>query len=100
MMTLEPIWRFALLIALSSAQMPTRDAAVPAALAELEKGHVLESIQQFKEIIRSNPGDGSSYFYLSTLYTQMSEYAVAERYLKRAMEIDPKQGAHYYQMGL
>src|SRR5262249_10974415 len=48
----------------------------------------------------ANPGDGTSYFYLSTLYTQMREYAVAERYLQRAMQINPKQGAHYYQLGL
>jgi tetratricopeptide (TPR) repeat protein len=100
MMTLEPIWRFALLILLSAAQMPSRDAAVSTALADLEKGHALESIQKFKEIIRSNPTNASSYFYLSTLYTQMNEYAVAERYLNRAMELNPKQGAHYYQLGL
>jgi tetratricopeptide (TPR) repeat protein len=100
MMTLEPIWRFALMIALAAAQMPSRDAAVSAALAELEKGRILESIQQFREIIRTNPTDGSSYFYLSTLYNQMNEYASAERYLKRAMELNPKQGAHYYQLGL
>jgi len=100
MMTLEPIWRFAIAIALSAAQMSSRDAAVSTALAELEKGRVLESIQQFKEIIRTNPADASSYFYLSTLYTQMNEYAVAERYLKHAMELNPGQGAHYYQLGV
>src|SRR5215470_19923145 len=100
MMTLEPMWRFVLLIALSAGQMASRDSAVSAALAELEKGRVLESIQQFKEIIRSNPADTSSYFYLSTLYTQMNEYAVAEHYLRRAMELSPGQGAHYYQLGV
>jgi len=100
MITLEPICRFALLIALSAAQMPSRDASVSSALAELEKGRVLESIQQFKEIIRSNPADTSSYFYLSTLYTQMNEYDVAEHYLRRAMELSPGQGAHYYQLGV
>src|SRR5215831_20418167 len=100
MMTLEPIRRFALLIALSAPQMPSRDASVSSALAELEKGRVLESIQQFKEIIRTNPADSSSYFYLSTLYTQMNEYAIAEHYLKRAMELSPGQGAHYYQLGV
>ena len=99
-MTLEPIWQFALLIALSAAQMPSREASVSAALADLEKGRVLESIQQFKEIIRTNSADDSSYFYLSTLYTQMNEYAAAERYLKRAMELNPGQGAHYYQLGM
>jgi len=100
MMTLEPICRFALLILLSTAQMPARDPALSKALADLEKGRILDSIQQFKEIIRSNPADDSSYFYLSTLYAQMSEYTVAERYLKRAMELRPRQGAHYYQLGL
>ena len=57
-------------------------------------------IQQFKDIIRANPADASSYFYLSTLYTQLNEYPVAERYLKRAMELNPKQGTNYYQLGL
>ena len=99
-MILQPISRFLILIALSAAQMASRDAAVSSALAELEKGRVLESIEQFKEILRANPADGPSYFYLSTLYTQMNEYGVAERYLKRAMELNPKQGAHYYQLGL
>jgi tetratricopeptide (TPR) repeat protein len=99
-MILQPISRFLILFALSAAQMASRDAAVSSALAELEKGHVLESIEQFKEILRANPADGPSYFYLSTLYNQMNEYGVAERYLKRAMELDPKQGAHYYQLGL
>ena len=71
MMILQPISRFVILIALSAAQMPSRDAAVSAALSELEKGRALESIQQFKDIIRANPADASSYFYLSTLYTQL-----------------------------
>lgn len=99
-MILQPISRFLILIAFSAAQMASRDAAVSSALAELEKGRVLESIEQFKEILRANPADGTSYFYLSTLYNQMNEYGVAERYLKRAMELNPKQGAHYYQLGL
>src|SRR5262249_20978616 len=33
-------------------------------------------------------------------YTQMNEFAVAERHLKRAMELNPGRGAHYYQLGL
>src|SRR4051794_2406910 len=99
-MTLEPFGLAIIAILLSAGQMSTRDAAVSAALSELEKGRVLESIQKFKDIIRDDPAEGSSYFYLSTLYTQMNDYPVAERYLKRAMELNPKQGAHYYQLGL
>jgi tetratricopeptide (TPR) repeat protein len=69
------------------------------ALAELNKGRVLESIEQFKQIIRSDPGNGPAYFYLSKLYTQMAEYTMAERYLQRAMDLNPKQSAYYHQLG-
>ena len=79
---LEPHLRgSSILIALAAAQMPSRDAACPRPSRNWKKADVLESIQQFKEIVRANPADGSAYFYLSTLYTQMDEYAVAERYL-------------------
>jgi tetratricopeptide (TPR) repeat protein len=92
--------RFIMLIALASVQMPSRDGALSTALSELEKGHVLESIEQFKQIVRTEPSNGPAQFYLSTLYTQMGEYAVAERYLQRAIEINPNQGEYYYQLGL
>src|SRR5436190_15457621 len=98
-----PEWRcFALiaLIALMPGQMPSRDASLSAALAELDKGRVLESIQQFKQIVRSDPTNGPAYFYLSTIYTELREYAFAERYLRRAMELSPNQGQHYYQLGV
>jgi tetratricopeptide (TPR) repeat protein len=93
------ILQFVILIALA-AQMSSSNASISAALAELEKGHILESIQQFKQIVRTDPANEYGYFYLATLYTQMSEYAVAERYLQRAIEINPKQGAYYHQFGL
>ena len=99
-MMMPDLMRCCALIALITAQMPTRDASLSAALAELDKGHVLESIQQFKQIVRSDPANGPAYFYLSTLYTEMKEYAFAERYLQRAMEVGPNKGAHYYQLGL
>jgi tetratricopeptide (TPR) repeat protein len=92
--------RWFALIALMAVQMPSRDASLSAALAELDKGHVLESIQQFKQIVRSDPTNGPAYFYLSTLYTELKEFAFAERYLQRAMELSPNQGEHYYQLGL
>jgi tetratricopeptide (TPR) repeat protein len=88
------------LIALLAGQMPPRDPSLSAALSDLNKGHVLESIQQLKQIVRSNPNNGSAWFYLSALYTEMKEYAFAERYLQRAMQTGPKQGAHYYQLGM
>src|SRR5436190_1597872 len=100
MMVVEPICRFFILIALAAAQMSSRDSSVSAALAQLDKGDVLESIQQLKQIIRTDPTDASAYFYLSTLYTQMGEYAFAERYVRRAIEINPKQGENYHQFGL
>src|SRR6516165_6853390 len=89
-----------ILVALAAPQMPSRDSSFSAALADLEKGRVLESIEQFKQIVRSDPMNGAACFYLSSLYTELSEYAVAERYLQRAMEINPGQGVHYHQMGL
>src|SRR5215468_9823086 len=81
-------------------QMPSRDASISSALAELNKGRVLESIEQFKEILRSDPADARAYFYLSTLYTEMNEVEVAERYVRRAMDVNPGQGMHLHQLGL
>jgi tetratricopeptide (TPR) repeat protein len=100
MMIPEAICRLVLLIALAAAQMSSRDSSLSAALAELDKGHILESIQQLKQIVRTSPADGSAYFYLSTLYTRMGEYAAAERYIQRAIEINPQQGEYYHQLGL
>jgi len=88
------------LIALLAGQMPSRDPSLSAALADLNKGHVLESIQQLKQIVRSDPNNGSAWFYLSALYTEMKEYAFAERYLQRAIQVGPKQGEHYFQLGI
>jgi tetratricopeptide (TPR) repeat protein len=100
MMMPEPICRLIMLVALAAAQMSSHDSSLSAALAELDKGHVLESIRQLKQIVRRNPTEGSAHFYLSTLYNQMGEYAVAERYVQRAIEINPKQGEYYHQLGL
>src|SRR5215475_331411 len=81
-------------------QMPSRDVSISSALAELNKGRVLESIEQFKEILRSDPANDRAYFYLSTLYTEMNELEVAERYVRRAMDVNPGQGVHLHQLGL
>src|SRR5262249_33260745 len=81
-------------------QMPSRDASISSALAELNKGRVLESIEQFKEILRTDPANERACFYLSTLYTVMNEFEVAERYLRRAMEVNHTQGVHVNQLGL
>src|SRR5438105_6359895 len=74
--------------------------SISSALAQLNQGRVLEAIDEFKQIVRSDPANGPAYFYLSTLYTQLNEFEVAERYLTRAMELNPKQSAHYLQWGL
>src|SRR5215831_2147145 len=81
-------------------QMPSPDASISSALAELNKGRVLESIEQFKKILRSDPANDRAYFYLSTLYTEMNELEVAERYVRRAMDVNPGQGVHLHQLGL
>ena len=80
--------------------MPPRDASLSAALAELDNGRIFESIEQLKQIVRVDPLNASPYFYLSTLYTEMGEYTVADRYLQRAIQLDPKRGVHYYQRGV
>jgi tetratricopeptide (TPR) repeat protein len=92
--------QFLFVVAFVTPQMASRDADIASALADLNKGRVLESIQQFKQIIRSDPSNGRAYFYLSTLYTQMNEFEVAERYVRRAMELNPQQSAYYLQLGL
>ena len=77
-----------------------QNVSISSALEELHKGRILEGIEQFKEVIRSDPANGTAYFYLSTLYTEMGEYALAERYLERSMDLNARQGGHYYQFGL
>jgi protein O-GlcNAc transferase len=89
-----------LLVSFLTPQLPSRDVSVSTALAELNRGRVLESIEQFKQILRSDSSNGAAYFYLSTVYTQMGEIEIAERYVRRAMELNPKQSAHYLQLGL
>jgi superkiller protein 3 len=81
-------------------QMVSREVSLSSALSELNRGRVLESIAQFREILRSNPADGPAYFYLSTLYTEMGEFELAERYLRQAMGLNPNQGVHLHQLGL
>ena len=80
--------------------MPSREASLSSALADLNKGRVLESIERFKNILRSDPANDPAYFYLSTLYTEMNQVDVAERYLRRAMELNPGQGTYLHQLGL
>src|SRR5439155_23959399 len=87
------VWICLPLIALLAGQMSSRDPSLSSALAEMDKGRILQSIAQFKQIIRSEPANGPAYFYLSTLYTEMKELDVAERYLRRAMQANPNQGA-------
>ena len=91
---------FLLAVALVAPQMPSRDASISSALAQLNNGRIFESIDEFKEIVRLDPANGPAYFYLSTLYTQMNQFEVAERYLRHAMELNPRQSAHYLQLGL
>src|SRR5262245_33112049 len=92
--------RFFIAIALIAPQMPSRDSSISSALTQLNQGRVLEAIGEFKQIIRTDPANGPAYFYLSTVYTQMNQFEVAERYLRRAMESSPRQSAHYLQLGL
>jgi tetratricopeptide (TPR) repeat protein len=87
-------------LALLAGQMAARDVSVASALSELNRGRILQGIDQFRQIIRTDPANDQAYFYLATLYTQLNEYAAAERFLQRAMELKPNEGLHYYQLGL
>jgi len=80
--------------------MPSGDASLSSALAELNKGRVLEGIERLRQVLQSDPANGPAYFYLSTLYTELRQYDVAERYLQRAMDVSPKRGVYYHQLGL
>src|SRR5262245_4365802 len=88
-----------LVIASLALQVQSQDSSVSSALSLLNQGHVLEAIDQFKQIVRSDPANGRAYFYLATVYTQMNEFEVAERYLRRAMELSPRQSSYYLQLG-
>jgi tetratricopeptide (TPR) repeat protein len=100
MTTLQLLWQCFALIAVAGqmASQPNRE--VSAALVDLNNGRVLESIQQLKNVLHSDPTNGPANFYLSTIYTEMKEYDLAERLVRRAMEVNSKQGPHYYQLGL
>jgi len=100
MTMLQLLWRYFVLIAIAGQMASQPNGAISAALADLDKGRVLESIQQLKKILQSDPTNGSACFYLSTIYTEMKEYDVAERLVRRAMEVNSKQGPLYYQLGL
>jgi tetratricopeptide (TPR) repeat protein len=89
-----------LTVSLLVAQMASRDASLSSALSELNEGRILTSIQQFKQIVQNDPANGQAWFYLATVYTHLNAYPAAERYLQRAMELNPNQGAHYYQFGV
>ena len=100
MTTLHLLWRYFVLFAIAGQMASQPNGAISAALADLDSGRVLESIQQLKRILQSDPTNGSACFYLSTIYTEMKEYDVAERLVRRAMEVTSKQGPLYYQLGL
>ena len=53
---------FLLAIALVAPQMPSRDASISSALAQLNNGRIFESIDEFKEIVRLDPANGPAYF--------------------------------------
>jgi superkiller protein 3 len=97
---MQPISWLLMLTAFATTQIASRDVSLSSALAELGAGHVLESIQQLKQVVRTDPANDSACFYLSSLYNQLNEYNVAERYIQRALDINPKQGAYYHQLGL
>jgi tetratricopeptide (TPR) repeat protein len=100
MTMLQLLWQCFVLIAVAGQMASPPNAAISAALADLDNGRVLESIQQLKRILQSDPANGPACYYLSTLYTEMKEYDVAERLVRRAMQVNSKQGPLYYQLGL
>jgi tetratricopeptide (TPR) repeat protein len=100
MTTLQLLWQCFVLIAVAGQMASQPNAAISAALADLDNGRVLESIQQLKRILQSDPTNGPACYYLSTIYTEMKEYDVAERLVRRAMQVNSKQGPLYYQLGL
>src|SRR5262245_26251288 len=53
---------FVLLVFLFPGQMLTQDASLSSALADLNKGRILESIAQFKQILRTDPANAPAHF--------------------------------------
>jgi tetratricopeptide (TPR) repeat protein len=78
----------------------TATPAVTAAVAELNKGNVLEAVKQLKEVVRAEPSSDAAYFYLSTVYTSFGHNDTAYRYLESAMKANPRRGAYYHQLGV
>jgi tetratricopeptide (TPR) repeat protein len=78
----------------------TSDLALAAALADLNKGRVLEAIVKLKQIVRDDAQSGAAHFYLASLYTEMGEFDMAQQYLERAVAASPKRGAYFHQIGM
>jgi tetratricopeptide (TPR) repeat protein len=70
------------------------------ALADLNKGNVLEAIDKLKRIASNDAAFGPANFYLATLYTEMKAYEIAGRYLQRAVAANSNQGSYQYQLGV
>src|SRR5262245_59490351 len=81
-------------------QSSQSDVALPAALAALNSGKILDAIDKLKQIVRKETDSGPAYYYLARIYTEMGELTSAESYLNRAITVDPKKGAYYFQLGM
>jgi tetratricopeptide (TPR) repeat protein len=76
------------------------NASLPAALADLNSGKILDAIDKLKQIARKETDSGPAYYFLSRIYTEMGELNAAEGYLNRAITADPNRGEYYYQSGM
>ena len=74
-------------------------AALKTALTEVEAGRMYEGLRQLKQLLRHNPNYPHTYFYLARIYGQMGQKETALRYLGKAIELEPQQGAYYNLVG-
>lgn|GEM_PF-1209005 len=56
------------------------------------QGRLPEAIEAFEEAIRNNPRSDQAYYYLSKAYEKLGNKEMASRYMKKALEINPRVG--------
>ena len=102
-MTLKGFFRktslsaLAFLLWMASAQAQT-DLLIDA-LRSYQQGNNDLAVELFKKELQQNPSDDAACYYLYTLYTT-KDIAIAEEYLKRAVELDPENFWYKYSLAV
>ena len=73
--------------------------AVEAAGRDLDSGRIYEALANLKQVIRRQPDCADAYFYLGITYVGIRQYKIATPYARKAIELDPRNGAYHNLLG-